>query len=312
MTLIPYNKNDIQQEHIQRDKSITNDEMLIALFLRNLNSRNTVRSYSKAIQQFREYIFKPLREITVSDILDYLDALDGKEKSTKHNRLSALSSLYGFGIKLGYLRYNPFAVVNKPKVSTDKVTDKFLSKEEVKLLWQELKKKERNAVIGAMLITIGLRVSELCNIKCKHFFKDFDGNVGIHIVGAKGDKNRDIKVRSDVLDFILKYRESIGKELKIPSPDNEEYLLLTRNNTRLNENYVRWIISNATEKAGLDKKISPHWYRHTSASFSLQNGCDLAKVTENFGWSSLKVAKRYLHNIDKLKETSVDYIDIDL
>lgn len=309
MSLIQYN-NYLQQEYIQRDRSITNDEMLISLFFRNLNSKHTVRSYSKAIEQFRDNTLKPLREITVTDILNFVDAIESREKTTKHSRLSALSSLYSFGVKLGYLKYNPFTVVNKPKISKDSVTDKFLTKEEVNLLWQELRKNKRNAVIGAILITTGIRVSELCNIKCKHFFKDLEGNIGIHIIGGKGDKDRDIKVRNDVMDYIIKYRESIGKELQIPCPDNEEYLLLTRNGTRVNENYIRWIISNVTKKVGLKKKISPHWYRHTSASLSLQNGCNLAKVTENFGWSSLKVAKRYLHNIDKLKDTSVDYIDI--
>jgi integrase/recombinase XerD len=295
-----------------RDHSINNDEKLISLFLRNLNSKNTKRSYEKAIEDFREFIPKNLHEITVGDILDFSESLNDKAKTTKHNRLSALTSLYSFGVKLGYLRYNPFAVINKPKIKDNVSTDKFLSKEEISSIWDQLRNKPRNAVIGAMLITLGLRVSELCNIKCKHLFKDFEGNVGVHIVEAKGDKSRDVKIRSDVLSLIENYRKSIGKEFEIPDVNNDDYLLLTRNNKRVAENYIRYIIDDATKKAGIDKKISPHWYRHTSASISIQNGCDLAKVTENFGWTSLKVAKRYLHNLDKLKDSSADYVDVSL
>ena len=304
------NFSENNQVETYRDHSINNDEKLISLFLRNLNSKNTKRSYRKAIEDFKIFIPKNLHEITVGDILDFSESLNDKAKTTKHNRLSALTSLYSFGVKLGYLRYNPFAVINKPKIKDNGNTDKFLSKEEISSIWDQLRNKPRNAVIAAMLITLGLRVSELCNIKCKHFFKDFEGNVGVHIVQTKGDKSRDVKIRSDVLFLIAIYRKSIDKEFEIPDVNNDDYLLLTRNNKRVAENYIRYIIDDATEKAGIDKKISPHWYRHTSASISIQNGCDLAKVTENFGWSSLKVAKRYLHNIDKLKDTSADYVDV--
>lgn len=298
------------QVETYRDHSINNDEKLISLFLRNLNSKNTKRSYEKAIEDFRNFIPKNLHEITVGDILDFSESLNDKAKTTKHNRLSALTSLYSFGVKLGYLWYNPFAVINKPKIKDNVSTDKFLSKEEISLIWDQLRNKPRNAVIGAMLITLGLRVSELCNIKCKHLFKDFEGNVGVHIVEAKGDKSRDVKIRSDVLSLIKTYRKSIGKDFEIPDVNNNDYLLVTRTNNRIAENYIRYIIDDASKKAGLDKKVSPHYYRHTSASLSIQNGCDLAKVTENFGWTSLKVAKRYLHNLDKLKDSSADYVDV--
>ncbi|HKL41666.1 MAG TPA: tyrosine-type recombinase/integrase [Clostridia bacterium] len=306
------NFSENNQVETYRDHSITNDEKLISLFLRNLNSKNTKRSYQKAIEDFREFIPKNLNEITVGDILDFSESLNDKAKTTKHNRLSALTSLYSFGVKLGYLRYNPFAVINKPKIKDNGNTDKFLSKEEISSIWDQLRNKPRNAVIGAMLITLGLRVSELCNIKCKHLFKDFEGNVGVHIVEAKGDKSRDVKIRSDVLSLIKTYRKSIGKKFEIPDINNDDYLLVTRTNNRVAENYIRYIIDDATKKAGIDKKISPHWYRHSSASISIQNGCDLAKVTESFGWSTLQIAKRYLHNLDKLKDTSADYVDVSL
>lgn len=306
------NFSENNQVETYRDHSITNDEKLISLFLRNLNSKNTKRSYKKAVEDFREFIPKNLSEITVGDILDFSESLNEKAKTTKHNRLSALTSLYSFGVKLGYLKYNPFAVINKPKIKDNVSTDKFLSKEELSSIWDQLRNKPRNAVIGAMLITLGLRVSELCNIKCKHLFKDFEGNVGVHIVEAKGDKSRDVKIRSDVLSLIKTYRKSIGKEFEIPDVNNDDYLLVTRTNNRVAENYIRHIIDDATKKAGIDKKISPHWYRHTSASISIQNGCDLAKVTESFGWNSLQIAKRYLHNLDKLKDSSADYVDVSL
>ncbi|NBI07574.1 tyrosine-type recombinase/integrase [Senegalia massiliensis] len=311
MSIIKYNNNSSIQEYLTGDKSITNDTVLIKMFLRNQRSKNTVRSYAKSIKLFIDYINKPLSNVTVKDIMDFMDKLEKKEKSTQNNRISGLSSLYNFGCKLGYLKYNPFTVINKPTVNKNKSTNKFLAKEELNRLWEVLREKKRNAVIGSIFITTGVRVSELCNIKCKHFYKDMDSNVGIHIIDGKGNKDRDIKVRQDVLAYIKDYRDSINKDFNIPN-DDESYLITTRNGNRVNENYIRWIIDNASKKAGIEKKISPHWLRHTSASMSLNNNCDIVKVTENFGWSSLKVAKGYLHNLDKLKDSSVDYVDIDL
>jgi integrase/recombinase XerD len=312
MNLPVHNYNSTLQPFGYVDRSITDDEKLITLFLRKLKNKNTVRSYSKAIQIFISFASKGLREVTPEDLMDFLDSLSGKEGTTKCNRISAISSLFGFGVKLGYLRFNPFTVIDKPEISRNKAIDKFFTKAEVNMMWGDLKKKKRNAVIGSIFITAGVRVSELCNIKRGHFFRDYEGNIGVHIIDGKGNKDRDIKIREDVRYYISEYINSLGCEFKVPCPESEKdtYLLLTWTNKRVNENHIRWIIDNSSKKVGIEKKVSPHWFRHTSASLSLANGCDVAKVTENFGWSSLAVAKRYSHNVDKLNNTSVDYVDI--
>ncbi|MCT4662728.1 MAG: tyrosine-type recombinase/integrase [Tissierellales bacterium] len=300
--------NNIQS--VQNEYS-NNDQAILKMFYRNLKSENTRRSYKTAISTFFNFVDKPLAEITLNDIQDYLDTLKESKKTTQSQRISAISSLYSFSIKIGYLRYNPFLVVNKPKPSSRPI-EKFLSEEEIKKIWEVLKEKKRNAVIGSLLITTGLRVAELCNIKMKDFFTDDYGNIGIYIYDTKGEKNREIKVRPDVFEYIYEYGDSLDRKISIPDIKNNEYLLTTRTNNRVTEDYIRKIIKNASAKAGINKNVSPHWFRHTSASLSIKNGCDIAKVTENFGWSSLKVAKRYLHNMDRLTNTSVDYVQVSL
>ena len=64
------------------------------------------------------------------------------------------------------------------------------------------------------------------------------------------------------------------------------------------------IIKNLAEKVGLDKKISPHTFRHSFATHLISGGADLRAVQEMLGHESILTTEIYTHlDRDYLKNT---------
>lgn len=54
------------------------------------------------------------------------------------------------------------------------------------------------------------------------------------------------------------------------------------------------IIKAAARKAGANEKASPHWTRHSHATFALQNGADSMVIKETLGNASVSTTQKYI------------------
>ncbi|MBL7972932.1 MAG: tyrosine-type recombinase/integrase, partial [Prolixibacteraceae bacterium] len=86
--------------------------------------------------------------------------------------------------------------------------------------------------------------------------------------------------------------------------DSEDVLFLNRRGKKLSRVMIFTIIKNLATKAGFEKKISPHTFRHSFATHLINGGADLRAVQEMLGHESILTTEIYTHlDRDYLKNT---------
>ena len=156
----------------------------------------------------------------------------------------------------------------------------------------ELNKAEgqRNKAILETLYSCGLRVSELVNLKVTNLFFD----QGFIKVEGKADKERLVPISEKAIEEISLYLANYRKTLKI-NKESENILFLNRRGKKLSRVMIFTIIKGLAEKVGLDKKISPHTFRHSFATHLINGGADLRAVQEMLGHESILTTEIYTH-----------------
>jgi integrase/recombinase XerD len=149
------------------------------------------------------------------------------------------------------------------------------------------------------LYSCGLRVSELVNLKLTNLYFD-EGFIKIE---GKADKERLVPVSSRAIDEITKYIENYRNNLRVQK-SSENVLFLNRRGQQLSRVMVFTIIKNLAAKINLNKKISPHTFRHSFATHLINGGADLRAVQEMLGHESILTTEIYTHlDRDYLKST---------
>ena len=217
-----------------------------------------------------------------------------------NRRLSALSSFYRWAMRHEIVESDPVYLADKPKRPLR--IPVWLEREEQARLDATIKSREnipinifgdnkakmtetrrRYEMLFGLLLNSGLRISEALCLKTADV-RILDGLAkSVRVIG-KGDKERLVPLPvafGGVFGFWLKDRnrgESVfaKKDGKPVSPQA----------TRI---YLRGML----QKAGIEKKISPHKLRHTYATNLLNAGAELVDIKALLGHESVATARIY-------------------
>ncbi len=230
-----------------------------------------------------------LRTLPLAKLQEFFVSLEsqGLKPATRARALGAVSSLLSFGTRLGYLSFNLSNAV--PEVRGGSLrAEKTLTREEVSLVFGACSNTREKALLHFMYCG-GLRVSEVVSLKWSDLMRveaaeESGVGEGIRVsVLGKGNKQRWVFV-------------PVLQELEFLSKSESGFLFESEQapGKALRAETVFRIVKSLGVKAGIAKDLSPHWFRHSFATHSLENGCPLHELRDAMGHASIATTDRYL------------------
>ena len=271
-------------------------------------SNNSIDAYLLDIRKLTSFISEnystslSIENINVSIIESFIKYLFKSESSTYSQAriVSGLKSFFNYLLLEEKIDINPMELIDAPKLV--RKLPETLSIQEIEIIIDtvDLDSKEgmRNKAILETLYSCGLRVSELVNLKVQNLFLD----IGFIKVLGKGMKERLVPIGTKAAECISLYMNEYRISINI-SEGFEGYLFINRRGKNLTRNMIFIIVKHLVKKAGLNKNISPHTFRHSFATHLIEGGADLRAVQEMLGHESITTTEIYTHlNKNYLKE----------
>lgn len=269
-------------------------------------SAHTIKSYATDLRQLDDYLqlkygSSELEGLSAPILKSWLAAMkaDGIESRSINRKMSAVKSFFRFHKKKGTITGNPASALKVMK--TGKRLPSFLKEEQTGELiaagvgtdsWKSM----TSQLILEILYNTGLRVSELADLRERHVD---ERQSQIKVLG-KGNKERIIPLKKELLERMLGYREAKRREFENA---DQEYFLVNTQGRRLNVKYIYREVNAVLKDLKQVSRKSPHVMRHTFATQLVNNGADLNAIKELLGHASLAATQVYTHNtIEKLKD----------
>jgi integrase/recombinase XerD len=241
-------------------------------------SKNTQRMYLAEFSELLHILGNyPVQDLNPKRLKDYF-LYCVKTLKMKERKMNGKINAIKFYFEQVLHRDRMFFDIPRPKKPS--TLPKLLSRKEVKAIIDHTENFKHKIAIK-LCYGMGLRVSETVNIK----IKDIDSSrMLVHIVGAKGKKDRYVPLPESILEDLRHY-------YKVYEP--KEYLLEGRYGGMYSKSSLQSVFKKAMLKAGIKKKIGIHGLRHSYATHLLESGADLRFIQELLGHNSIKTTQVY-------------------
>lgn len=149
----------------------------------------------------------------------------------------------------------------------------------------------RDLAVVELFFATGARVYEVSNLKSQ----DVDLDSGVIRIMGKGSKERYVQIGNPaVLKVLRKYYEQCQAQI-----EQCGLFFVNQRGTRFAEQSVRNMLRKYVRLAGIGTHITPHMFRHSVATYLLEEGVDIAYIQKILGHSSIKTTQIYLHIASK-------------
>lgn len=265
-------------------------------------AENSTVSYENDLKRYLQFLqreckLKDLGGVTLQHIEQFLDQLAELELSpgTIARNISSIRSFHEFAVVENFSEANPAELVDLPK-KAQKLPEVLTADEVLNILDQADRTKDagiRDAAILETLYATGMRVSELTGLELDNLFFE----IGFIRVYGKGNKERLVPAGEHAQSSIEHYIENVrGRFLNSKNRSkSKNKLFLNQRGGPLSRMSIWNIVNKYAEKAGIDKNVYPHIFRHSFATHLLEGGADLRAVQEMLGHSSIMTTEIYTH-----------------
>ena len=257
----------------------------------------TVKAYRIDLKQY--FSFVCCDDLEKETIESYITDLHKKYKQkTVKRKIASVKAFYSYLEEEEMLDQNPFRKI-KVKFKETIVLPRIIPREEIEQLLNYMyaylnglsgtryKYCLRDVAVVELFFATGARVYEISNIRSD----SINLNSGLIRIMGKGGKERYIQISNEaVLEILRKYYAENEKEIK-----KNGYFFVNNRGNRYTEQSIRLMLRKYTKKAGIETKITPHMFRHSFATYLIEEGVDVSCVQQILGHSSIKTTQIYIH-----------------
>ena len=259
--------------------------------------RKTLKAYRFDLRQYFEYIC--VDEPDKEKIEEYVAHLHKsyKQKTVKR-KIASIKAFYNYLEETEIIAESPFRKI-KVKFKETVTLPRIIPREEIEKLlnhmYQCLNENDkasrkfmlRDVAVIEVFFATGARVYEISNIRDD----SINLNTGLIRLMGKGGKERYVQIsNTSILEVLKKYYDENEQSIK-----KSGYFFVNNRESRYTEQSIRLMLKKYTKQAGIERNITPHMFRHSFATYLIEEGVDVSCVQQILGHSSIKTTQIYIH-----------------
>ena len=259
--------------------------------------RKTLKAYRIDLRQYFEYIC--VDEPDKEKIEEYVTHLHKsyKQKTVKR-KIASIKAFYNYLEETEIIAESPFRKI-KVKFKETVTLPRIIPREEIEKLlnhmYQCLNENDkasrkfmlRDVAVIEVFFATGARVYEISNIRDD----SINLNTGLIRLMGKGGKERYVQIsNTSILEVLKKYYDENEQSIK-----KSGYSFVNNRESRYTEQSIRLMLKKYTKQAGIERNITPHMFRHSFATYLIEEGVDVSCVQQILGHSSIKTTQIYIH-----------------
>jgi integrase/recombinase XerD len=257
--------------------------MMLEELQRRNYSKHTAGAYIRALRDFAAFYHQPPDKLGPEQIRQYQLHLMRDQGLAPKSVIQKMAAMKFFYVHV--LRQR-FRWEELPYPKTRNPLPIILSQEEVRRIIDAANDLFQRAILMTLYST-GMRCEELTNLA----IRDIDSErMVVRIRHGKGGKDRDLPLSSKLLETLREYWKWMKPQTFL-FPSRYK----SRKGSPITTKGVFDICQTTAQKAGIQKAVGCHTFRHSFATHLLEAGADLRTIQLLLGHSDIKCTTIYLH-----------------
>jgi site-specific recombinase XerD len=257
-------------------------------------SPHTIRAYDLDLGRFTAFAGRRAKlaacdKTTIHDYVRHLfDVRSMKESSVKRH-LATLRSFFHWLEEEGHAFDDPFRGA-RIRIRTPKRLPRVIARSDLRRLLLHDRPRLFADLTGyvatELLFATGMRVSELAGL----LDSAVDVDEGTITIIGKGNRQRRVFVPDELKSLLRDYRTA--------RPSGAETFLVNSRGDAASPQMIRRLVRIHGERSDVQGRVTPHMFRHSVATYLLEEGVDIRYVQRLLGHRSISTTEIYTHVAD--------------
>ena len=261
---------------------------------------HTLVSYCTYIRSYLDYLknilHKAPEDVSWQELRDYISWLKKSRNLSDRTINGAISQLRFFTL---YVLHKPWDETQLPMRKFDSYLPYVPSKKDTLFFISSMPGLKQKTML-ALLYSSGLRISELCNLRCE----DIDrSNMRLHITRTKNRQDRYAILSRNALKLLIRYWHGCGKPMGFLFPKQNGQ------DKPIDTFFLLRHIHAHEDRLGWERRLTCHSFRHAFGTHLYEDGVDLLTIKALLGHKSLHSTTVYVHLAHHGTDSAVSPLD---